>query len=208
MSGSAPVVVVAGLPGAGKSTLIGRAVDRRHWTVLDTDDLRERGSWLLRRRSALYAWHYLTIVAAIGLRRRPVVIHSRGTRERPRRFIAALARLRRRPAVLLLLHAPRALAEAGQHERGRVLDPGEMDAEAERWEGVLRAAADGSLQQEGWGLIVDLDRAQAARVHAGGPAGFALVTQRRAPAGDGHGPLSGRPAGAILHDPSRGGAAR
>jgi predicted ATPase len=86
------VVVVAGVPGAGKTTLIRRAVDRSAVRVVDTDDRREAG-----RRRLLYAGHYARVVAAVAMRR-PVVIHSRGTHPAARRAIAALAAVRGRPA--------------------------------------------------------------------------------------------------------------
>ncbi len=167
----APVVVVAGLPGAGKSTLIDRAVDPAAWVVRDTDRLRARARGILRRRPLLYAWHYLGIVDAI-LGRRPVVVHSRGTRGGLRRAIAALSRAVGRPPVLVLLDASPEAARAGQHARGRVVSEAEMDGEAERWLALLAAAEAGRLTREGWRRVVVLDRAQAARLHAAGPAAF------------------------------------
>ncbi len=174
---SAPtVVVVAGLPGAGKSTLIARAVDPEVWRVLDTDLLRRRLPRPLRWTPALYAIHYAGIARAI-LGRRQVVVHTRGTRKPARRAIAALARLAGADTVLLLLDAPRAAAEAGQRSRGRVLGRSTMDREAADWRTVLDAARSGALAGEGWKRIVVLDRPQAARVHRLRDAGFALVTQ-------------------------------
>ena len=73
---------------------------------MDTDDR-------VRRGPLLYPGHYARIAAAI-LARKPVVIHSRGTLPAARRTIALLARLRGRPAHLVLLHADRDAAEAGQ----------------------------------------------------------------------------------------------
>ena len=64
------VVVVAGVPGAGKTTLIRRAVDPAVVRVVDTQDRRERGE------RASYLGHYARIVGAVA-GRRPVVIHSR-----------------------------------------------------------------------------------------------------------------------------------
>ena len=90
------VVVVAGLPGAGKSTLIRRAVDRETVRVVDTDDQR-RG-----RRRASYVRHYAHILAAVW-GRQPVVIHSRGTLGTLRRSITLASSLRGRPAHLILL---------------------------------------------------------------------------------------------------------
>ena len=60
-----------------------------------------------RRGPLLYPGHYARIAAAIA-GGRPAVIHSRGTLPIARRTIALLARLRGRPAHLVLLHADRA----------------------------------------------------------------------------------------------------
>ena len=111
------VVVVAGVPGAGKTTLIRRAVDRNRVRVVDTDDRDRRGP-------LLYLGHYARIAAAIA-GRRPVVIHSRGTHPAARRAIAALAALRGRSAHLVLLDAARDEAEAGRNPDGRAGAPAE-----------------------------------------------------------------------------------
>jgi predicted kinase len=147
------VVVVAGVPGAGKTTLIRRAVDRDVARVVDTDDR--------RRGRLLYLGHYARIAAAVA-RRRPVVIHSRGTHPAARRAIAALAAMRGRPAHLILLDAGRDEAEAGQQARGRMVAREEMDRQVARWRRLMARRPTG----EGWASIVTLDRAQAARVEA------------------------------------------
>jgi hypothetical protein len=141
------VVVVAGVPGAGKTTLLRRAVDRGVARVIDTDDRARRGP-------LLYPGHYARILAAIA-GRRPVVIHSRGTLALTRRTIALLARARGRPAHLLLLHADRASAEAGQRRRGRVISQQEMDRQVARWHALM---ADGGPKGEGWASVQVLDR--------------------------------------------------
>ena len=153
------VVVVAGVPGAGKTTLIRRAVDRETANVVDTDDH--------RRERLLYARHYLRIAAAVA-GRRPAVIHSRGTHPAARRAIAALAALRGRPAHLVMLDADRSEAEAGQRARGRTVAAAEMDRQVARWRRLMARRPEG----EGWASVVTLDRAQAAGVD-----GFAF--QRR-----------------------------
>ena len=93
------VIVVAGVPGAGKTTLLRRAVDRHDATVVDTDDRTRRGP-------LLYLGHYARIAAAIA-GTKPAVIHSRGTSSIARRTILTLARLRGRPAHIVLMHADR-----------------------------------------------------------------------------------------------------
>jgi hypothetical protein len=150
------VVVVAGVPGAGKTTLIRRAVDRDVARVVDTDDRRQAG-----HRRLLNAGHYWRIALAVA-GRRPVVIHSRGTHPLARRTIAALAALRGRPAHLVMLDAERGEAEAGQRERGRTVAADEMDRQLARWRRLMARRPKG----EGWASVVVLDRAQAARTGA------------------------------------------
>jgi Viral (Superfamily 1) RNA helicase len=150
------VVVVAGVPGAGKTTLIRRAVDRDLARVVDTDDRRAAG-----RRRLLYPGHYARIAAAV-VGPRPAVIHSRGTHPVARRAIAALAALRGRPAYLVMLDAERDDAEAGQRARGRRVDPAEMDRQLARWRRLIARRP----AHEGWAGVVVLDRAQAARTGA------------------------------------------
>jgi predicted ATPase len=156
------VVVVAGVPGAGKTTLIRRAVDRDVARVLDTDDRREAGKRLL------YAGHYARIAAAIA-GNRAVVIHSRGTHPAARRAIAALAALRGRPAHLVMIDADRVEAEAGQRARGRMVPPAEMERQLARWRRLIARRP----RREGWASVVVLTREQAARTEA-----FAFVPTR------------------------------
>jgi predicted kinase len=160
------VVVVAGVPGAGKTTLIRRAVDRGGARVIDTDDRREAG-----RRRGLYAGHYARIAAAL-VGRTPVVIHSRGTHPAARRAIAALAALRGRPAHLVLLDAARDEAEAGQRARGRTVAAAEMDRQLARWRRLMARRP----AHEGWASVTVLHRAQAAGVEA---FAFEPAAQRR-----------------------------
>jgi ABC-type cobalamin/Fe3+-siderophores transport system ATPase subunit len=147
------VIVVAGVPGAGKTTLLRRAVNRDVATVVDTDDRTRRGP-------LLYLGHYARIAAAV-LGNKPAVVHSRGTKTVARRTILALARLRRRPAHLILLHTDRATAEAGQRARGRTVPADEMDRQVADWRELL---AEGGLHEEGWATVELLDREQAATV--------------------------------------------
>ena len=149
------VIVVAGVPGAGKTTLLRRVVDRSVARVVDTDDRDRRGP-------LLYPGHYARILAAV-IGRRPVVIHSRGTLPAARRTIALLARLRGRPAHLILLNADRATAEAGQRRRGRTVSRDEMDRQVARWHELLAA---GGPAAEGWASVHVLDREAADEVSA------------------------------------------
>jgi hypothetical protein len=160
------VIVVAGVPGAGKTTLLRRAVDRTVARVVDTDDRSHRGP-------LLYPGHYARIAAA-NLGRKPVVIHSRGTLPATRRTIALLARLRGRPAHLVLLHADRASAVAGQKRRGRTVSAEEMDRQVARWHELMDA---GGPTDEGWASVQVLERSRAACVDS-----FGFVPAFEAPA--------------------------
>jgi predicted kinase len=162
------VVVVAGVPGAGKTTLIDRAVDRTRAVVLDTDDRRREGR-ASRWKTVRVAGHYRRILTAVLLRRSiPVVVHSRGTTAFARRLVAALARLRNRPAHLVLLVAAADEAADGQLRRGRTIPPGEMDAHIERFAGLV--AGHGAVaRREGWASVTVLDREGAAEVRRIGP---------------------------------------
>jgi len=147
------VIVVAGVPGAGKTTLLRRAVDREVATVVDTDDRTRRGP-------LLYLGHYARIAGAV-LGGKPAVIHSRGTKTIARRTILTLAKLRGRPAHLLLLHADRATAEAGQRARGRTVSETEMDRQVADWHRLLNS---GGLHAEGWATVELMDRERAATI--------------------------------------------
>src|SRR5688572_27741489 len=147
------VIVVAGVPGAGKTTLLRRAVDRHDATVVDTDDRTRRGP-------LLYLGHYARIAAAIA-GTKPAVIHSRGTKSIARRTILTLARLRGRPAHIVLMHADRDTAEAGQRARGRTVSATEMDRQVADWQALL---AEGGLHEEGWATVAFLTREEAATV--------------------------------------------
>jgi hypothetical protein len=169
------VVVVAGIPGAGKTTLIRRAVDATAMRVVDTQDRRDRGSrgWL-----RLYAGHYLAIARAVA-GATPAVIHSRGTHAASRRLIGLLATLRGRSAHLVLLDVDRASAEAGQRARGRVIGENEMRRQVERWRALVEAAREDRLPRwEAWRSVTVLSRDDARSVHALAAAPLAEVPRR------------------------------
>ncbi|MFB7467269.1 AAA family ATPase [Streptomyces sp. NPDC056224] len=117
------IVVVSGLPGGGKSTLIKRAAGEG--TAIDSQDARER--WELRMPGALPYAVYRPLVRAAhywGLWRTlrsgaSVIVHDCGTQSWVRGLLAAAARRRGRALHLLLLDSSPAEALAGQAARGR-----------------------------------------------------------------------------------------
>src|SRR5271157_1964172 len=162
MTGSV-VVLVVGLPGAGKTTLIDRAVRSADWTVLDTDRFRRRLPQALRSVPVPYVFYVLAIVRAIA-RHAQLVIQSRGTYAWLRHLITARARACGREAVLVMLEAAPADAVAGQLHRGRVVPRGVMRWQITHWRRLLDAAGSGALFAEGWSHILVLDREQTSQV--------------------------------------------
>lgn len=123
-------MVVSGLPGSGKSTLMHRVVpplDDRGAVVhrIDSQDVRER--WArgrLRRlpyglyRPLVRAAHYLALGRALRSGD-SVVVHDCGTLAWVRRWIARSAARGGRGLHLVLLDVPPEVARSGQEARGR-----------------------------------------------------------------------------------------
>jgi hypothetical protein len=144
------LLLVAGIPGAGKSTLIGRLFGSAPSDVLVLDSADVRAAFARRLGPALpyrlyrplvHTMHYARIAAwALGPRRN-LVVHECGTRAWARRTVAALAALRLRPAHLLFLDTPPETALAGQHSRGRTV-PTRPFRRHSRRSALLRRAID------------------------------------------------------------------
>ena len=150
---SRDVVVVAGLPGAGKTTLT--AAEPR---ALDSD--RVRAAWAPRLgrlpyplwRPLVHAWHWLSIWRALA-RPEGVVVVRPFTTGWTRRAVLRRAR-RHHPAVhLVVVAATPAQARAGQLTRGRTIGERAMRRHERRW-----AAAD--LTGEGWTTVLVAARSQ------------------------------------------------
>lgn len=157
------VILVVGIPGAGKTVLINRTARSPEWTVLDTDRFRQRLRPALRRVPVPYVLYVFAIIVAIT-RKTQVVVQSRGTYTWLRRLVTTCARVRGREAVLVMLDAPPADAVAGQVRRGRVAPARVMQWHTARWSELLDAAESGALSAEGWNDIRVIDRAQASQV--------------------------------------------
>ncbi|MEV5375717.1 AAA family ATPase [Streptomyces nondiastaticus] len=128
------LLIVSGLPGSGKSTLIRRAVaalDARDGIVwcVDSQDARERLERRAPARLPYAAYRPLARLAHYAALRRAlrsgasVVVHDCGQRGWVRRWVARDARRRGAAAHLLLLDVPPGTALAGQAARGRGVSP-------------------------------------------------------------------------------------
>ena len=152
----AEVVVVAGLPGAGKTTLV--AGDPR---ALDSDAIRE--AWAPRLgplpyslwRPLLHAGHWVAIWRAL---KRPdgVIVVRPFTTGCLRRAVLRRAR-RHHPAVhLVVVDATPAEARAGQRRRGRAIRERAMRRHERRW-----SRAD--FAREPWTTVTRVARQPATR---------------------------------------------
>ncbi|MFE3148171.1 AAA family ATPase [Streptomyces sp. NPDC059218] len=172
------VVVVSGLPGSGKSTLIRRAVTTAR--AIDSQDTRDRWARSVPRlfpyalyRPLVRAAHYwgLWRVLRSG---ESVVVHDCGTQSWVRGWLARDARRRGRVLHLVLLDVTPETAREGQRERGRGVS-GYAFARHRRAVGRLLRATETGLLPPGCGSAVLLDREAAGRLarieFTGGPPG-------------------------------------
>ncbi|WP_438817634.1 AAA family ATPase [Streptomyces finlayi] len=155
------VVVVSGLPGSGKSTLMGRAATGVR--TIDSQDVRER--WDARApRLVPYALYRPLVRLAhyAGLYRvlrsgESVVVHDCGTQAWVRRWLAREARRRGRGLRLVLLDVSPEVARDGQRERGRGVS-GYAFARHRRAVGALVRDAEEGRLPAGCASAVLLDR--------------------------------------------------
>ncbi|MER6025396.1 AAA family ATPase [Streptomyces sp. NPDC001851] len=120
--GPQDLVVITGLPGSGKSTLMRRAVAGRR---VDSQDTRDRFAARLPRALPYTLYRPLVRLAHYtGLRRalrtgEGLVVHDCGTQPWVRAWLTRAARRRGGTLHLLLLDVPPDTAREGQRTRGR-----------------------------------------------------------------------------------------
>jgi len=158
------LVLVAGLPGAGKTTLMRTLRPDRTLRISDSDQLRTAVLRLMPRRTryglirpAAPLLHRASVLW-LSLGRSPaVVVHLPATSARLRRAVTTLARLSRRTAHIVWLDAAPADAREGQRTRGRMITDRSFGRHARRAERTSQQILAGRLG-EGWITTLRLDR--------------------------------------------------
>ncbi|MFF3503112.1 AAA family ATPase [Streptomyces sp. NPDC003247] len=158
--GPRDLVVVTGLPGSGKSTLMRRTVKG---VRIDSQDTRDRWDVRVPRFLPYALYRPLVRVAHYaGLRRavrtgEGVVVHDCGTQAWVRAWLAREARRRGGTLHLLMLDVTPGTALEGQRERGRGVSRYAFLRHRRAASRLLRSVERGRLP-EGWGSAILLDR--------------------------------------------------
>ncbi|WP_330253213.1 ATP-binding protein [Nocardia sp. NBC_00565] len=168
-------LVVAGVPGAGKSTALhrffGADADAEQpprgpagSVVLDSQHSRNRwrrrfgrlpyGLW----RPVVHITHYAGVRAALRDGAGPVVIHDCATFGWARRMIGRWAARYGRELHVILLDVPAELARAGQYARGRRVSPYFFTLHCRRWQRLIHAIAAGQPPRPAAASMVIVDR--------------------------------------------------
>lgn len=161
--GPGDLAVITGLPGSGKSTLMGRAVAGHR---IDSQDTRDRFAARLPRALPYALYRPLVRLAHYaGLRRalrsgEGVVVHDCGTQPWVRAWLAREARRRGGTLHLLLLDVAPETARGGQRERGRGVSRYAFRRHRRTTARLLDAVERGELPA-GCGSAVLLDRVAA-----------------------------------------------
>lgn len=162
--GRRSLVVLAGVPGAGKTTALAKLRADADVAVLDSEQVRGRLRHLVPARLP-YRWyrplvhvlHRSRIAWSCLSRSGPVLAHEPATRATTRGLLLLVAVLTRRQRVLVWLHADPREALAGQRVRGRLIRPRSFLRHARRAERVHRLLRAGR-RPRGWRNVLLLTR--------------------------------------------------
>lgn len=171
------LLLLGGVPGAGKSTLIRQVTDRNpEVRALDPETA---ARWLSARlprtpyrlyRPLVHLWHALTTLVLVMLGptrdRRTILVHDPATRPRRRALLGRIARARGWRTSLVMIDVPRAVAIDGQHARGRIVRSTSFERHWHRWTDdqprLLSATTFGDADGS-WDRVHVVDRARAGR---------------------------------------------
>jgi hypothetical protein len=158
------LVVVGGLPGSGKTTMVRRLLGDGIPGVASLDSEQVAARWRTGAlvpyplvRPLVHAWHRLRVLGALVGDDRVVVLADPWTSRWWRPVVLAAARAGGRAVRLVLLDVSPEDAADGQRIRGRRIPEGRMHRHGLRWERLLRTAAAGPD-------VVVVDRPGAARL--------------------------------------------
>lgn len=172
----ADLIVVAGVPGAGKSTALRVAARTTRWRILDPDVERAwfgrhlpKGTPYRLYRPLVHVLHHLVLLSVLlrgparlrAAGRDRLLVHEPGTRTPRRVLLARLAAARGWRAALLLVEVSRTEALAGQHARHRVLKAGAFERHWRRWVRLRERGLPALRADVGWMSVALVARAEA-----------------------------------------------
>ena len=171
---AATLVVVGGLPGSGKTTVLRRVLDAPVPGVVGVDSeqvadrLGDVAALVPYRllRPLVHGWHRVRVLRALAGPAPVVVLTDPWTSPWWRGMVLRAARRAGRAVRLVLLDTPAEDAAAGQRARGRAIPAGRMRRHAARW-ARLQAALAEAAGPDGADDVLVVDREQAAHVPLG-----------------------------------------
>lgn len=170
------LLLLGGVPGAGKSTLIRQVADRH--PDVRTLDPETPARWLAARlpevpyrlyRPLVHLWHAIATLALVLLGPTPgrhtLLVHDPATRPGRRELLGRIAQARGWRTSLVMIDVPRHAALGGQHARGRMVRADAFERHWDRWTDdqprLLTAATFGDADGS-WDRVHVFERARAA----------------------------------------------